>query len=82
MSEFVGPWCDEHQRRYYTGPNPCAGLHMLCDYRHDHQPEIGDDLADWVYIGESGDYYVCDAHFQQRTEEGKRGWQRIDGGAL
>lgn len=45
-----------------------------CDYRHE------DDLphpADWCLIGESGDYYVCDEHFEMRTDEGKLGWTRI-----
>lgn len=46
---------------------------ITCDWRHlGPQP-----LADWVLIGESGDYYSCDEHFQQRTESGKRGWARI-----
>lgn len=47
----------------------------MCDYRHD------DDLihyADYVLIGESGDYFVCEDHFENRTEEGKRGWQWIN----
>jgi hypothetical protein len=43
-----------------------------CDYRHDDER-----MADWALIGEAGDFFVCDEHFQQRTDEGKRGWSRI-----
>jgi hypothetical protein len=50
-------------------------ISQQCDYIHDDG--TGDHLADWVFIGESGDYYVCDEHFQQRTDEGKLGWTRI-----
>lgn len=47
-----------------------------CDYRHPGRP--GERArADWALIGEAGDYYVCDWHFQQRTDEGKRGWTGI-----
>lgn len=45
-----------------------------CDYRH---ADGADRLAAWFLIGESGDYFVCDEHFAQRTEEGRRGWRRI-----
>ncbi len=46
----------------------------FCDYRHADGTK---PFADWVLIGESGDYYVCDWHFQARTEAGKVGWSRI-----
>ena len=49
-------------------------IHPDCDYRHD---DGSAHPAEWALIGESGDYYVCDEHFQQRTEEGKRGWTRM-----
>jgi hypothetical protein len=48
---------------------------FICDYHHDTPPDVRP--ADWLLIGESGDYAVCDEHFQMRTEEGRRGWQRI-----
>lgn len=51
----------------------------MCDYHHDTPPD--ERPADWVYIGESGDYYVCDMHFRMRTEAGKRNWHRIEGHA-
>ena len=47
-----------------------------CDYRHEGQQPPGD----WYLVGESGDYCVCDEHFQMRTEERKRGWTRINDG--
>lgn len=40
-----------------------------CDYVHDEPT-----LADWFLQGESGEFYICDEHFQMRTDEGKRGW--------
>lgn len=50
----------------------CDPFVPLCDYRHDE----GEPPADWFLQGESGEFYVCDEHFQMRTEEGKRGWVR------
>jgi hypothetical protein len=49
---------------------------LTCDYHHDTEPDVRP--AAWAYIGESGDYYVCEEHFQMRTEEGKRNWHRIE----
>jgi hypothetical protein len=51
---------------------------LRCDYRHVTDEADIDDTAAWGLVGESGDYYVCDHHFQRRTDEGKRGWWRID----
>jgi hypothetical protein len=45
----------------------------VCDYLHD---EIRS--AAWALIGESGDYYVCDEHFQMRTEEDRRNWRPVE----
>ena len=48
-----------------------------CDYIH------SDGLvppAVWMLVGEAGDFYVCDEHFQMRTEEGRRGWHRVTDG--
>lgn len=55
----------------------------MCDYYHldNEGGALPDRSAAWAYIGESGDYYVCDEHFQMRTEEGKRNWHRIEGAA-
>ena len=53
-----------------------------CDYLHPDRPRPYRAPADWVLIGESGDYYVCDAHFQLRTKEARRGWQRIAPGGF
>lgn len=49
-----------------------------CDYRHVTDEADIDNTAAWTYIGESGDYYACDYHFQMRTDEGKRNWHRIE----
>jgi hypothetical protein len=46
-----------------------------CDYHHDTEPDVRP--AAWCYIGESGDYYVCEEHFAMRTPEGKRNWHRM-----
>ena len=46
-----------------------------CDYVHAaHDPA---DRACWFFQGESGEFYVCDEHFQMRSDEGKRGWVRF-----
>jgi hypothetical protein len=45
-----------------------------CAYIH---PDGTDPPADWAFIGESGDFFLCDEHFQPRTAEYKRGWSRI-----
>lgn len=58
---------------------PTPRVEFTCDYRHEDGSE---PLADWALIGEAGDYFVCDAHFQMRTVEGRRGWSRIDRGGL
>jgi hypothetical protein len=48
-----------------------------CAYRH---PDGTDPPADWAFIGEFGDYFICDEHFQQRLPEYKRNWTRIPRG--
>ena len=48
---------------------------IMCDYHHDTEPD--ERPATWIFIGEAGDFYVCDEHFAMRTEEGRRGWHRV-----
>jgi hypothetical protein len=43
-----------------------------CDVRDGHPDE---QPADWLLIGESGDYALCDAHFQRA--EFKANWEPI-----
>ena len=47
----------------------------MCDYHHDTEPDVRP--ADWFLQGEAGEFYVCDEHFQMRTDVGKRHWVRI-----
>ena len=50
-----------------------------CDYNHVTDESDIDDTAAWVYVGEAGDYYLCEHHFKRRTD--KRGWTHIEQGA-
>ena len=59
----------------YAHSDPIEPM-VTCDYVHtDDEPR----RADWALIGEAGDFYICDEHYQMRPAEKQRGWRRING---